>query len=1206
VPTIAGKSPTIDSRDGEAILQQARALAPLYTPEWNALEDTGAAAALLKIVARMLEGIIRRLNDVPRKHFIAFLDSIGIKLLPALPARAPLTFFLSTGAKEAVAIPARSQVAAKPPAGGDPIIFETEKTILATPAKLQAIISGVPQKDKIIDHSTPLAAATGTELFSDDEKNLEEHVLYLADDDLFNVKGAATFDLSFTPPVNLAPPNVPGGPNAIWEYCAGEEEFIEAGVKQKRLAWRSFHVTSDSNKVTLEKDQEQEIKPVKVNNIKSRWIRCRIEGKLSPSDRLARLKLTDLKVAALTVGGNTGGVDPDVAFYNDFPLALPPSETKPLTPFGAKPKTNPDGSIAGIRPRQGDVFYLASQDAFSKRGSRISIRLGSLKPDVVSLDVVRVQGIGPTFAPLFHRAGINTVFQLIHLTPEQVGAIIGDTPGFARSRNVLEAAAKEFLDKVVSSGGEAPDPNRVTPELSWEYWNGDGWVGIKDLVDTTRALTIAADTSRAADPPLLGVTGIVTFTCPNDIALTKVIGQENYWIRARIAFGDYGQEKITFTSNPRTPADSRVVIDPSNIRPPEITSLKISYEVPGQHPQYCLTFNNLDYVTVLLPSEPSTSFAPFVVLDDAFQSLYLGFDQAPLKGPISIFFSLQEQEYSESNLPRIEWQYFRRLKGQKSGEWAKLLATDDTRNLTRSGTIEFIGPPDFAPAQRFAQSLFWIRAVDDANRFGTKADIATLPRRKALPPRSRPPSDRQVVSLPSLSLPGAESFRLSTGLAEVAVAETRSALAPCEQAIQSLTTLVKFPAQPSPTPPAPIVKGIYVNTAWAVQAETIQDEIAGSSDGSANLGFTLTKAPVIEESIWVDELATLTETERKDFSERKDVEVRIRKDADDNITEFLIRWSATEDLAEAQPADRVYIIDRTFGLLKFGDGKHGAVPPVGRDNIRATYSAGGGSAGNVETGLIKSLRSTIPLVDSAANPEPAGGGSDTEPIEAALERGPQVLKNRGRAIAAEDFEWLAKAASQAIARAKCLPTFNDQGQYETGWVTVLIVPFSNDARPLPSPLLRQRVEKYLLDRSANVASFPRHIKVIPPAYVAVRVQADIYPVSLDLAPQVESAAIQTLQNFLHPLTGGYQNSGWDFGRLPCLSDFYALLEAITGVDHVDNLSLELQATTLLGEFTGDAVLVSEDRPLDVAAPPFTLVYSGEHKITIQTPTTLLV
>jgi hypothetical protein len=599
------------------------------------------------------------------------------------------------------------------------------------------------------------------------------------------------------------------------------------------------------------------------------------------------------------------------------------------------------------------------------------------------------------------------------------------------------------------------------------------------------------------------------------------------------------------------------------------------------------------------------TFAPFAALDDAFQSLYLGFDQAPLKGPISVFFSLREQEYTEDNRPRVEWQYFRRRKGQPKGEWARLELTDGTRNLTQSGTVEFIGPPDFDPVQRFGKTLFWIRAIDDQNKFTPI-------------PKVEEPSNTGVIRLRSGILSSQflrlaadsrfpELIRLGGELQNAAAADTKPALNPCEQAVESLTTLIAFPSPPPTTPPAPIVQGVYLNTAWAIQAETIQDELLGSSDGSASQEFKLTKSPVIEESIWVNELFTLTETERNKLSEQKDFEIKIKKDAEDNVTEFLIRWLPIDDIAQAGPADRVYAIDRTFGLVNFGDGaKHGQVPPVGKDNIKATYRTGGGARGNVAAMLIKSLRSTIPLVESAANPEAAGGGSDTEPIEKALERGPQMIKNRGRVIAAEDFEWLAKQASQAIARAKCLPTFDDKGKYKTGWVTIIIVPDSKDARPLPSPQLRQRVEKYLLDRAPNVASFPRHVKVIPPAYVAIRVLADIYPLTIDLAPQVESDAISTLQKFLHPLTGGYENAGWDFGRFPCLSDFYRLLEEIEGVDHVDNLSLTLQATTLLGEFTGSPVTVSEDRPVDVTAPPFALVYSGEHKMTVKSPNLLLV
>src|SRR5262249_27226406 len=141
------------------------------------------------------------------------------------------------------------------------------------------------------------------------------------------------------------------------------------------------------------------------------------------------------------------------------------------------------------------------------------------------------------------------VFQLLQLPLSDIAAIIHDTnPQMPRTRNVREAAAKLFLDKVVSSGGGVSDPNRSVPTLSWEYFNGNGWVGIEDVMDATNALT--SDVPPAGGAPIVGaapsVAGMVQFICPPDIAPTKVVGQENFWIRVRIAFGDYGQEKVTF------------------------------------------------------------------------------------------------------------------------------------------------------------------------------------------------------------------------------------------------------------------------------------------------------------------------------------------------------------------------------------------------------------------------------------------------------------------------------------------------------------------------------------------------------------------------------------------------------------------------------------------------------------------------------------
>ncbi len=71
-----------------------------------------------------------------------------------------------------------------------------------------------------------------------------------------------------------------------------------------------------------------------------------------------------------------------------------------------------------------------------------------------------------------------------------------------------------------------------------------------------------------------------------------------------------------------------------------------------------------------------------------------------------------------------------------------------------------------------------------------------------------------------------------------------------------------------------------------------------------------------------------------------------------------------------------------------------------------------------------------------------------------------------------------------------------------------------------------------------------------------------------------------MTQFLHPLTGGDEGKGWEFGRIPHESDLYGLIESIPGVDYVDSLTKEYE------EYNEEA----SDR---------FLIYSGAHQITIQ-------
>ena len=314
------------------------------------------------------------------------------------------------------------------------------------------------------------------------------------------------------------------------------------------------------------------------------------------------------------------------------------------------------------------------------------------------------------------------------------------------------------------------------------------------------------------------------------------------------------------------------------------------------------------------------------------------------------------------------------------------------------------------------------------------------------------------------------------------------------------------------------------------------------------------------------------------------------------MTEFWVKWRSAENLLTSSKNERHYEMDKVSGKIEFGDGIYGKIPPVGTDNIKADYRTGGGSKGNLAAYEIKDLKTSIPFVDKAFNPLAPSGGSQIEAIERTRQRGPKILKHRNRAIAAEDFEHIAYQSSRTVAKAKCIPNLDSQREFKPGWVTVVVIPQAKEDRPELSLQLKRKVENYLKERSVSTLADKSHLYVSGPAYWDVSVNTTIISVSIDVIPIVEKNIFSELKEFLHPLSGGQFCEGWDFGRLPCLSDFYALLERMDGVDHVESLSLNLR-TCAEGE-TKSGFLLTSGGPADIEMPPYAVVCNGQHKITV--------
>jgi len=86
---IPRSAPPVDSRDTNAVLAEFQNRQRGYLPLWNPPANS-SGAAMGPIFARLINAILERLNQVPAKDKLAFLDLLGIRLIAAQPARAPI------------------------------------------------------------------------------------------------------------------------------------------------------------------------------------------------------------------------------------------------------------------------------------------------------------------------------------------------------------------------------------------------------------------------------------------------------------------------------------------------------------------------------------------------------------------------------------------------------------------------------------------------------------------------------------------------------------------------------------------------------------------------------------------------------------------------------------------------------------------------------------------------------------------------------------------------------------------------------------------------------------------------------------------------------------------------------------------------------------------------------------------------------------
>jgi len=362
----------------------------------------------------------------------------------------------------------------------------------------------------------------------------------------------------------------------------------------------------------------------------------------------------------------------------------------------------------------------------------------------------------------------------------------------------------------------------------------------------------------------------------------------------------------------------------------------------------------------------------------------------------------------------------------------------------------------------------------------------------------------------------------------------------------------------------PELDAVLVNTVGVTQAQTRRDEVLGGTTGRPNLVLRVALAPVLAGSLVLE--------------------------VDEGTGPAV--WTEVRDFFASGPDDAHFALNRTTGEVRFGSGDAGRVPVLNPTNpdgnvVARVYRSGGGARGNAAAGAIATAPGVLGGIDTAGirNARPALGGRDEESLADGLRRGPEELKNKDRAVTAEDFESLARhVAGVRRAEARPLAHPGHPGRQVPGAVTVVVVPDGDAPNPSPSDGLLRSVCAYLQPRRLLTCE----LFVAPPAYRHVRVRADVVAAADADGAVVRAEVERRLLAYLHPLTGGEAGDGWPFGGAVYFSLVYRQVLAVEGVARVEALTVALDGA---------------DQPAcqDVPLEPGELAWSDLHDVVVTYP-----
>ena len=308
----------------------------------------------------------------------------------------------------------------------------------------------------------------------------------------------------------------------------------------------------------------------------------------------------------------------------------------------------------------------------------------------------------------------------------------------------------------------------------------------------------------------------------------------------------------------------------------------------------------------------------------------------------------------------------------------------------------------------------------------------------------------------------------------------------------------------------PTVASVTVNAVSVAQRQRETDQVFDTEIYEAGKRVQLLNLPVQECRVWVDERSAVSDAELERLKKEPG---RLRLEWEDHkLSRCWVEWEQVEDLALAEPEQRAFMLDPFQGVISFGDGRQGRVPPRGDHNIRVEYSSGGGERGNVPAGAVRSMLTTMPQVGDVRNLTAMSGGTGRLPIEEIEARGSRFLHHRGRAAGRRDYEELVREKFPQVNHVRCFSGRDERGERAPGHIAVVIAGFGRNGEGTEA--LCGKVYRFLSEHSPCCLVAENRLHVCPATVLTVNTSVTVETERPELAAETQQAIVRRLETLI--------------------------------------------------------------------------------------------